>query len=47
MGIADFTFWRTKRISERSSLHDILFEAVDIVLQRYGRPTVAELPLDV
>ena len=23
------------------------FEAVDIVLQRYGRPTVAELPLDV
>ena len=24
--------------------HDILIEAVDMVLQRYGRPTVAELP---
>jgi hypothetical protein len=27
--------------------HDILIEAVDMVLQRYGRPTVAELPDDV
>ena len=24
--------------------HDILIEAVDMVLQHYGRPTVAELP---
>jgi hypothetical protein len=27
--------------------HDILIEAVDMVLQRYGRPTVAELPDNV
>jgi hypothetical protein len=27
--------------------HDILIEAVDMVLQRYGRPTVAELTDDV
>jgi hypothetical protein len=27
--------------------HDILIEAVDMVLQRYGRPRVAELPDDV
>jgi hypothetical protein len=27
--------------------HDILIEAVDMVLQRCGRPTVAELPDDV
>ena len=27
--------------------HDILIEAVDMVLQRYGRPTVAEMPDDV
>ena len=24
-------------------VHDVLLEAVDMVLQRYGRPTVAEL----
>ena len=27
--------------------HDILIEAVGMVLQRYGRPAVAELPDDV
>jgi hypothetical protein len=27
--------------------HDILIEAVDMVLQRYGRPAVAELPDNV
>ena len=27
--------------------HDVLIEAVDMVLQRYGRPTVAELPDNV
>jgi hypothetical protein len=27
--------------------HDVLIEAVDMVLQRYGRPTVAEMPDDV
>jgi hypothetical protein len=26
--------------------HDILLEAVDLVLQRYGRPTVAKLSAD-
>jgi hypothetical protein len=26
--------------------HDILIEAVDLVLQRYGRPTVAKLSAD-
>jgi hypothetical protein len=27
--------------------HDIMIEAVDMVLQRYGRPSVAELPDNV
>ena len=28
-------------------VHDVLLEAVDMVLQRYARPTVAELPDNV
>ena len=44
---------RVQRASKEIALeydrkaHDILIEAVDMVLQRYGRPAVAELPDDV